>query len=251
MWKRLKQAWAIYRHFAAAHGLLQTLGLWQYFVAAGALIVGAVVGWIVNVPLWGKFLFGLFTIVGILLLGGFGMILRRVSRESRNDAVPVNLPLSENVEGGPYIVVDYFYEERRRWPDTANSDPEAPITLKNISSTSSQAFNITVLPVELPEGRLQFEPFFIPYLQAGQTAQVFGDNKDAGALLRRRIPSFFRRTYRDSSVDELFGEKSFTIRIQYSGEDSRAYESSCELLYRPWHDRIRTGKINRVRQSWR
>jgi len=63
-------------------------------VAAGAVALGLLVGGIVSLPLWARLLVGLFTVAGV----GFGIILRRVSKESRQGA-PVRPPVSASAEG--------------------------------------------------------------------------------------------------------------------------------------------------------
>jgi hypothetical protein len=141
---------------------------------------------------------------------------------------------------GPELVIDYKYAEDRRDCHDAN----APLVIKNISQTE-QAYNISVLPLQAGEGVLDFEPELIPYIEAAGSKNVFAWIKKGSPLFRRRLPDFLFTTYKDESVEELFGIKTFTLCIRYEGAGSTRFEISCELLFRPWKKEVSVGRIER------
>jgi hypothetical protein len=80
--KGIAKAWSVYRHLAAAKGLLEYLGFWNYVVSAAAIVVGAMVTWLVALAWWAKVLLGLSSAAATLFVIGFGIVLRRVLRDS-------------------------------------------------------------------------------------------------------------------------------------------------------------------------
>jgi len=109
------------------------------------------------------------------------------------------------IVGGPEVVVSYSFEERKTWDalNKRNTNPDAPLILKNISSAN--AYNIRVLPFTIEGMTATFEPKVIPYLEAKHDIEVSPIVRGASPLSTRSIPALLKRSYKDESVDELFG----------------------------------------------
>lgn len=156
------------------------------------------------------------------------------SRESSSRAC-------QHSAAGPELVIDYNYSE-----DSKNfHDANAPLVIRNISQTE-QAYNIQVLPLRTEKGLLTFDPDLIPYLEATRSKNVFAWIKEGSPLFRRRLPDFLFSTYKDESVEELFGTKLFTLYLRYKGAGSSNFETRCELRFRPWKKEVTVGRIERT-----
>ena len=93
-----------------------------------------------------------------------------------------------------------------------------------------------------------FEPKVIPYLEAKHDIEVSPIIRGASPLTTRSIPALLKRSYKDESVDELFGTKSFPLLIQYDdgGMATQQYQTECEILYRPWKQHVDIGLTRRT-----
>jgi hypothetical protein len=145
----------------------------------------------------------------------------------------------ENVPG-PEIVIDYSYAE----DSTDHDNPDAPIVIRNASPTYP-AYNIEVLPLETDQGTAPFAPALIPYIEPAGTQKVFANIEGGSRLFRKRLPNFLFKSYKDASGDELFGTKSFALRVRYTGTGHTIFETECELLFRPWKKETKIGRIDR------
>ena len=143
--------------------------------------------------------------------------------------------------GGPELVVDYKYGENSKDFHDAN----APLVIRNISQ-SDQAYNIQVLPLRTEKGLLDFEPDLIPFIEAGSSRNIFAWIKKGSPLFRRRLPDFLFQTYKDESVEELFGTKVFPLCIRYEDARRLNFETKCELNFRPWKKQVTVGRIQRT-----
>jgi hypothetical protein len=155
-------------------------------------------------------------------------------------------PALTQPSGCPRIVIEYAYEDRdRSWPPlTVNNKPDAPLIVKNVSTVNA-GYNIKVTPLTVEGVTATFQPALIPFIEAGGRAEVLTQIPGEGPLFRRGLPGLLRRSYRDASADELFGDKHFVLIVEYDdgGDPANAYETQCELLYRPWKDRVSMGKV--------
>ena len=88
--KGIAKAWSVYRHLAAAKGLLEYLGFWNYVVSAAAIVVGAMVTWLVALAWWAKVLLGLSSAAATLFGIGFGIVLRSVVRDTSDKSLAAN-----------------------------------------------------------------------------------------------------------------------------------------------------------------
>jgi hypothetical protein len=109
-------------------------------------------------------------------------------------------------EGGPEVVVDYSFEEKKPWEalNTRSTDPRAPLVLRNISLTDA-AYNVCVLPLTIDGETAVFEPAIVPYIEPQGRKEVSTRITGGPPLSLRSLPTFLMRSYKDSSVDELFG----------------------------------------------
>jgi hypothetical protein len=246
MRKRFRESWDIIRHFLAVRSLLDLLGV-------KGIILGVLVGFF-------SWLWTLFTrmawpervtIITVLVTCTticivFIRIYRRVlAAESHTAETPKATLISSSPSltdvKGPEIVADYLYSENSK----DKHDQNRPLVLRNISN--EQAYNVQVLPLETEFGRIQWEPSLIPYFESKKERNVFAELTGTGAspLFTRRIPDFLFSSYRDSSVEELFGVKTFRLGIRYKGVGPEVFETTCELLFRPWKKRTSIGRTER------
>jgi hypothetical protein len=250
LWRRARDVWGIIRHFLSVRSLLDLLG-WKVPAVALATAIGA--------AFWSR-VSRLTTPIqalvasSCLILVGLGALIYKIWRltpaANSFDRASTGTPrgtnrLQDHATGSPHIVVDYSHEDRERYPQSeSENNPDAPLVLRNIATTES-AFNVKLLPLETETESVSFEPSLVPYIEGGGRKEVFANITDGSPLFRKRLPYFLRRTYRDTSVDELFGDKTYALRIQYDGSDSRTFETTCEWLYRRWKDRISIGRTHR------
>jgi hypothetical protein len=78
MWKRFVKAWSAYRHFAAAKGLLQSLGLWGKVCIGGAAVVATLIAYFSRLPWWAQILVALCALAALLFIVTFLIVWRRV-----------------------------------------------------------------------------------------------------------------------------------------------------------------------------
>ncbi len=149
-------------------------------------------------------------------------------------------PAIKTVSHAPEIVLDYSYAENSK----DHHDANCPLVLRNVSS-AFPAYNIEVLPLEIGQASAAFEPHLIPYIEPEGTRNVFANTRSGSPLFKRRLPDFLLQSYRDESVGELFGTKTFALRVRYQGTGSTVFETQCELLFRPWKKETKIGRIDR------
>jgi hypothetical protein len=154
----------------------------------------------------------------------------------------------------PELVIDYFYSDEKSYQsEEENGDKylnpweaepqnqDKPIIIKNVS-TSKNAYNVSIDPLEIPEGKAEFVPDIVTCIAAGKRIGFRAKCEDASPLRRNQLIHILRKSYKDSSTDELFGEKSFILTIRYGNGPQRInYKAQCEILFRPWKNQIRTG----------
>jgi hypothetical protein len=246
MRKRFRESWDIIRHFLAVRSLLDLLGV-------TGMILGILVGFLSW--LWTHFtgmswpemvtiitVLGTCTTICIVFIRIYRRVLAAESHAaetSKASLISSSPPLTD--VKGPEIVVDYLYSENSK----DNHDQNRPLVLRNISN--EQAYNVQVLPLETEFGRIQWVPPLIPYIEGKKELNVFADLTGTGTspLFTRRIPDFLFKSYRDSSVEELFGVKTFRLGIRYKGVGPEVFETTCELLFRPWKKRTSIGRTER------
>lgn len=149
--------------------------------------------------------------------------------------------------GGPELVIDYEYEENTRpWPPPdKNNKPQAPLTVRNISS--EPAYNVVLRPLEINGAVTAFDPPLVSYIENGKPVNIVARITGGSPLFRDRLPYFLRQSYEDKSVDELMSEKSFYLTLDYDDGKHPAslYTTTCELKYRRWHDLTVMGRVQR------
>ena len=122
---------------------------------------------------------------------------------------------SKTAPNGPELVIDYFYAEDNKDHHDANS----PLMLRNVSN-AFPAYNVEVLPLETDEGTTIFEPAVIPYIEPAAMRNVFADVREGSQIFSRRLPDFLFKSYKDTDARELFGTKTFILRVRYQGAGS-------------------------------
>ena len=139
----------------------------------------------------------------------------------------------------PEIVIEYTYAESSK----DHHDANAPLVIRNTSTVT--AYNVEVLPLETDHGTAEFDPPLIAHIEPGGVRNVFADIKRGSLLFGRRLPNLLLKTYGDKSIEELFGTKTFPLRVRYTSVDDTAFETECELLFRPWKQETKIGRTKR------
>jgi hypothetical protein len=114
------------------------------------------------------------------------------------------------------------------------------------------ACNVKVNPVTVEQVTATFRPPLIPFIEAGGQIEVTPQIPGEGPLFKGGLPGLFRTSYKDSSAEELFGDKQFQLAVEFDdgGCPATLYATECQLLYRRWKDRIIMGSVRtRLRGS--
>jgi hypothetical protein len=242
IWRRSKDTWNVVRQLLAVRSLLDLLGWKGVVVAIGATAASVVSAYLRRVPAAALLTIGFSIGAVTMILFAFFRTYRRVSaaESSGRENSTQRAPIAETPTG-PEIVVDYVYAE----DDHDNHDANRPLLLKNLSATT-QAYNVNVLPLQTGAGSVKWDPSVVPYIEAKGSRNVFADVSDAGGspLFSRRLPDFLFKSYKDESIEELFGTKSYDLRVQYEA-GAKKFETACELQFRPWKKQVKIGHVDR------
>ena len=149
----LRNTWGFVRQILSIRGLLDWLG-WKQAVG-GFIMTGGIVVWSYIRHLSGPnaLLLGLATMALVVILW------RALTFEPQRLRTPNEVKPTADLAGGPEVVVDYSFEEKKRWEalNTRNTDPSAPLILRNISLTDA-AYNVRILPLTIEDEIATFEP---------------------------------------------------------------------------------------------
>lgn len=261
-WKRIRKtvwgAWGVIRHLLSVRTILQWTG-WGTKLTA-LLVAAVLLVWSIldGLPSPIAFLVCLAAFAVCLLVSLLVSTLWKSWRSSAEQnapeaMVPTDFPAHTQSRPCPQIVIEYAYEDRHpAWPPPqTNNRINAPLVVKNVSTTSA-AYNIRLAPLMVEGVTATFQPSLISVIEAGGRTDVSAQIPGEGPLFRGRLPVFLRRSYKDSSMQEYFEDKSFVLTVEYEdGEHPvRSYETQCQLVYRRYNDRIYMGQVKlRLRSS--
>lgn len=175
------------------------------------------------------------------ILAGWGNV-----RASPGEQKQVGSPLGDIQ--GPELVIEYSDSEgahsdpNTSWPASLGRD----IKIRNLSKYKN-AYNVEVKDLVTPDGSAIFAPSVVAFIPAEGEAKVSPDVRDVSPIVRRSIAALFARSYKNSSTDELMGEKSYWLTMEYDDGNGNRFEVKCELLYIQWKRIVRTGRVNRRR----
>jgi hypothetical protein len=79
-WNRIKTAWGIYRHAAAAKGLLESIGVWKFVILGGSVLIAGIGTVLLGLPLVWAVLTCLVGISLLLLVCGLAIAVGRVGK---------------------------------------------------------------------------------------------------------------------------------------------------------------------------
>jgi hypothetical protein len=242
VWKKMKDVWSAIRQLLSFRSLLDVLGLKGLVMATLTTAALTVWGYVQRLPAPALAVLALLCFVLLL----FGLFMVRVW-----GMIPTPLPGSQGAvvtpahalrqarptdSDSPEIVIDYIYAEDSK----DHHDANAPLKVRNISTTA-RAYNVEVLPLKAAEGIVTFEPALVPYVEAPGERNVFAFITDGSPLFRRRLPEFLYRSYKDTSSQELFGTKIFTIQIRYKGPARPYLKLNAKCSFVPGRSRLPSG----------
>jgi len=246
MRKKVTDLWSAIRQLLSLRSLLDVLGLRGFVMAALTVAALAVWSYVERMPAPTLAVLTLLCFVLVLLAWFLVRVSRMIptplhgSQEAATTPDQAARQARPTPADSPEIVIDYIYAEDSK----DHHDANAPLVVRNISRTA-RAYNVEVLPLKTAEGVVTFDPGLIPYIEAPGESNVFAFIADGSPLFRRRLPEFLYRSYKDTSAQELFGTKVFTIQVRYKGTGTAACETECELQFRPWKKQTTVGRITR------
>jgi hypothetical protein len=154
-------------------------------------------------------------------------------------------------ENTPELIIDYHYLDDATWSKPSPS-PDKPLIVKNVTE-GKNAFNVLIRPLITEEGTAQFIPQLVSCVKGGDEVE-FNARVDGGyAGDTNQLLTLLQKSYKENVPDynvakDLFGEKSFTVTIEYEDSSGKnRYVAECEITYRKWHNEMHTGK-HRIRK---
>jgi hypothetical protein len=241
-WGRFCVAWGFVRQILSIRGLLDWLG-WKQAVTVGIMAIATWVGGHVS----GLSIFESI-VCALVVLASVIFVWRALSFNQQPLSSVEQSKEASQIVGGPEIVVDYNFEQRKSWEalNTRNTNREAPLVIRNIS-TKETAYNVRVLPLMIEGETVTFEPAVIPYIEASGKKDVAARVPGGSPLTIKALPIWLGRSYKDTSTEELFSTKSFPLTIEYEsgGSPNRTYQTECQIRYRHWHHVVDIGTTKR------
>ena len=147
------------------------------------------------------------------------------------------------------------------FPDGVPEPKKKTIILRNVSTTES-AVNVEVLPIGISvAGRkynkstnefeevlvpasIGFSPGKIASIPAGKFIELEVEYESNG-VLAQSLQDVFYCTPPPKTMDELFDNKVFPMKVAFETTSGRKFIVTEEILYRPWKRKISTGYISR------
>lgn len=148
----------------------------------------------------------------------------------------------------PKVLLSYQDHDVVHQPIGNNVFIGSPATVRNVSKDKT-VFNVEVQTLETPHGKATFSPRIIDHIPAQGNAQVTPRVDNASALLMQSIGYLLSKSYEDKSLDELFEQKPFAIRVHYDDGANNRFEAECTLLYTHHHHQITMGRVRYKRIS--
>lgn len=146
---------------------------------------------------------------------------------------------------GPHVVVEYSYSEEGNFAGGMSD----PLIVTNTSAKDS-AHNIRLTPLTIGKLKSEFEPEVLTYIEPLGKREVQPRINDVFPTLRHDFPILFKRSYKDTSNEELFREQTHKLLIEYENADnSKLFESIVEFRFRPWKTVISVGETRRKLKS--
>lgn len=129
LWQTIKNAWSLYRHAAAFHGLLIQIGVWKYVVLGLVVVAAFGLNMIANLSWFVSILVGLGVFALLLAISGFALALYRVNRP--NLQAPA-VPNPAQAQGSPSMAstsaaVEMLVHRGSRPPDAPAPQPSLEV----------------------------------------------------------------------------------------------------------------------------
>lgn len=116
------------------------------------------------------------------------------------------------------------------------------VVVENLSKNRN-AYNIRVKDLVTPEGTVTFIPQVIPSIPSGGSGQVTPNVGNEEPFYRQNLAHLFQKPYR--GFGRMNDQSSHWITLEYEDDAGRRFEGKYELIFRPYHDIIRTGRMTR------
>jgi hypothetical protein len=209
-----------------------------------------------NVSLW-KFSPLLLGLAGFAVISIRWRFARRPASQTSNFAETSSSLAPQNIAD---VLIEYSHDDRDRSPFiTADgrhlSSRDRPLLIKNVT-TGRNALNVRIQPIVMHE-KLVFKPDIVTCVVGGGEAEVVPEYEFIKGGMRgfrlNHLPLFLNELYGGhnrididhETFTEPFAEKSIWLEIHYES-DGKQVISECELLFKRWHEQIRTG-AHRIR----
>jgi hypothetical protein len=209
-----------------------------------------------SVSLW-KFSPLLLGLAGFAVIGIRRKFRRRPASQTSDFAETSSSLAPQNIAD---VLIEYSHDDRDRSPFiTADgrhlSSRDRPLLIKNVT-TGRNALNVRIQPIVMHE-KLVFKPDIVTCIVGGGEAEVVPEYEFIKGGMRgfqlNHLPLFLNELYsahnridvNHESLNELYAEKSIWLEIHYES-DGKQVISECELLFKRWHEQIRTG-AHRIR----
>ena len=148
-------------------------------------------------------------------------------------------PTRDLEHDGPNVVVEYSYSES----DSLGKRSQ-PLILKNISNKDA-AHNVRVLPITVGKLTASFLPDVVPFIEPLNQKELKVKIDGVSPIFRDSLPVLFAGSYKDKDI-KFLAEHPHTLLIDYEDADNtRLFETSAELRYRPWKKKITIGETRR------
>jgi hypothetical protein len=145
----------------------------------------------------------------------------------------------------PKLIAEWSYIENSKTPmgnDWYGEDK--PIVIKNVSQ-GINAFNVQILPLTIGGETAAFAPSIVTCLEGSQTTEFNAKIVNGSILRKNQLLELLGKSYTNSSADELYEEKRFTLVIEYelSESDVQKCKACCDIIYIHWKKQVRTGEV--------
>jgi len=151
----------------------------------------------------------------------------------------------------PELILEYSHSEQVTYSE-APPNPYKPILVKNVTPNKN-AYNVRICALTTADGTARFDPDIVTCIRGGDETEFNARVEGGPPFMRNQLLHLLAKSYKEGVPGydisrDLFGEKPFTVTIEYTDSSSQCrYAADCELLYRAWKHVIRPGK-HRIRK---
>jgi hypothetical protein len=123
--------------------------------------------------------------------------------------------------------------------------------VKNVSE-GKNAFNVTIRPLVTEDGTAEFKPAIVTCVKGGDEAEFNARVEGAFPVFKNQLLHLLAKSYKEGVPGydisrDLFGEKLFTVTVEYQDSSGQKYAADCEITYRRWKNEIHPGR-HRIRR---